>query len=109
MKSIYKVNKVEKIARIENSLDKHVNKLDVLREKRIKKEKSFESVLNKTLEKMAFTNKEKTTLKDLHEKRKSITQIIHVNNNILSRLHKEKTKGIYKQVDKKIAKLSNLV
>ena len=109
MKSTYKVNKVEKIAKIENSLDKHMDKLDILREKRAKKEKSFESVLNKTLEKMAFTNKEKTTLKDLHEKRKSIVQIIHVNNDILSRLHKEKTKSIYNQVDKKIAKLSNLV
>jgi hypothetical protein len=106
MKSIYKV---EKIARIENSLDKHMDKLDILREKRIKKEKSFELALNKTLEKMAFTNKEKTTLKDLHEKRKTITQIIYVNNDILSRLHKEKTKRIYNQVDKKIAKLSNLV
>ena len=33
MKSIYKVNKVEKIAKIENSLDKHMDKLDILREK----------------------------------------------------------------------------
>lgn len=97
-----KVYKVEKISKIETSIDKLIEKRTSNRNKQIKNEKRFEDILNKTIE-------EKTTAMDKHKQKKRVYTIMCANDLYNTNELKRKREKINKRIEQKCIRISNLL